>query len=210
MLRTKLKNKNWRAITLKVLSVELWFLCIALFLNEIYLPMKFHVNALHSFKVMLRTKKGRTDWLTDKRTDWLTDSRTDGRVNYYMPPFGGIKQLQKCWSFLIDWGCKTFGDSGNNISIKIVFPEYVFKAYRPLHVKLTVHNRRFLVISELSNQQFFYLWWVSRVNTVVYTDLAFEFAARSQGAKVSAFVQPVFPSLCGYSPWSGLTMLTLL
>jgi len=25
-------------------------------LNKIYLPMKFHVDALHSFKVMLRTK----------------------------------------------------------------------------------------------------------------------------------------------------------
>ena len=37
------------------------FLCTALLLNEIYLPMKFHVDALHSFKVMRRTKKGRTD-----------------------------------------------------------------------------------------------------------------------------------------------------
>jgi len=37
--------------------------------------MKFHVDALHSFEVMLWTKKG----------------RTDGWVNHYMPPFGGIK-----------------------------------------------------------------------------------------------------------------------
>jgi len=51
-------------------------LCTALLLNEIYLPMKFHV-ALHSFKVMLRTKKG----------------RTDGRVDYYMPPFRSIKSF---------------------------------------------------------------------------------------------------------------------
>jgi len=49
-------------------SKELWFLCIALQLNEIYLPMKFNVDALHSFKVMFRTKKGRTDGQTDRRT----------------------------------------------------------------------------------------------------------------------------------------------
>ena len=33
-------------------------------LNEIYLPI-IYVDALHSFKVMLQTKKGRTDGLTD-------------------------------------------------------------------------------------------------------------------------------------------------
>jgi len=51
---------------------ELWVLCTALLPNEIYLPMKFHVDALHSFKVMLRTKKdGRTDGpLTDERVDY--------------------------------------------------------------------------------------------------------------------------------------------
>jgi len=57
--------------------------------------MKFNVDhALHSFKVMLRTKKGQTDGRTDGRTDGQTDAhlgRTDGRVDYYMPPFGGIK-----------------------------------------------------------------------------------------------------------------------
>jgi len=31
-------------------------MCTAFLLNEIYLPMKFHVNALYSFKVMLQTK----------------------------------------------------------------------------------------------------------------------------------------------------------
>jgi len=45
--------------------------------------MKIHVDALHSFKVMLWTKKGRTD-------GW-----TDGQVDYYMPPFGGIKRMMK-------------------------------------------------------------------------------------------------------------------
>ena len=34
---------------------------VIILLNEIYLPIKFHVDALHSFKVMLLTKKGRTD-----------------------------------------------------------------------------------------------------------------------------------------------------
>jgi len=38
MLRTKLKNENkQRAITPKIGSFELWFLCPALLLNEIYL-----------------------------------------------------------------------------------------------------------------------------------------------------------------------------
>jgi len=83
---TKFKyKKEQRAITPKVRNFELWFLCTALLLNEIYLPMKFHVDALHSIKVMLRTKKG---W-----TDRQTDRRTDGQVNHYMPPFGGIIKL---------------------------------------------------------------------------------------------------------------------
>jgi len=68
MLRTKFKNENeQRAITPKVF-LELWFLCTAHLLNGIYLPMKFHVDALHSFKVMLRTKK-RMDGRTERRTD---------------------------------------------------------------------------------------------------------------------------------------------
>jgi len=50
----------------------------ALHLNEIYLPMKFHVDALHSFKVMLRIKKG-----------W-----TDGRTTLLM----GI-----CWAFFLNY-----------------------------------------------------------------------------------------------------------
>ena len=66
MLQTKFKKENeQRAITPKVCCFKLWFLCNALLLDEIYLPLKFHVDALHSFKVMLRTKKGRTDGRTD-------------------------------------------------------------------------------------------------------------------------------------------------
>jgi len=63
MLRTIFKNENeQRAITPKVLCQELRCLCTAPLLNEIYQPLKFHVDALRSFKVMLWTKKdGRTD-----------------------------------------------------------------------------------------------------------------------------------------------------
>ena len=64
MIQTKFQNENeHRAITLNIACLELWFLCTALLLNEIYLPMKVHVNALPSFKVMLRTKQrdGQTD-----------------------------------------------------------------------------------------------------------------------------------------------------
>jgi len=50
MLWTKFKYENQqRAITPTVLWLELWFLCTACPLNEIYLPVKFHVDALHSF-----------------------------------------------------------------------------------------------------------------------------------------------------------------
>ena len=43
MLRTKFKYENkQRAITKKLSKRELWFLCTALPLDEIYPPMKFH------------------------------------------------------------------------------------------------------------------------------------------------------------------------
>jgi len=75
MLWTKFKYENeQRAITPKVWNFELWFLCTALLLNEIYLPIMFRVDALHSFKVMLRTKK-------DGRTEGQTNRRTDGRTS---------------------------------------------------------------------------------------------------------------------------------
>jgi len=94
MLWTKFKNENdQRAITPKVWSLELWFLCTALLLNEIYLPMKFHVDALLGIKVMLRTKKG----LTDRRTDELI-------TTCICHPSGGIKTMSmaqnRCWVLL--------------------------------------------------------------------------------------------------------------
>ena len=57
ILRSKFKYENQqRAITPKACHLELWFLCTALLLNEIYLPMKFQVGSLNTFRVMLRTK----------------------------------------------------------------------------------------------------------------------------------------------------------
>ena len=68
---TKFKYENQlRASTPKVWCLELWFLCIALLLNEIYLPMKFHVDALYVLKLCSRQKRdGLTDWQTDRQTD---------------------------------------------------------------------------------------------------------------------------------------------
>ena len=92
MFWKKIKNEiEQRAITPKVWSIELKSFSTALFLNEIYLPIKFHVDALHSFKVILRTKKGRTDWWTNRLTDWWMDGQT--------PSFGGINK-KKCWPTL--------------------------------------------------------------------------------------------------------------
>ena len=47
-----------RAITPKVWCLELCFLCTALLLNEIYLPLKFKVSSLNTLLVILGTKFG--------------------------------------------------------------------------------------------------------------------------------------------------------
>ena len=53
-LRTNFKYENQqRAITSKVGCLEVWFLCTALFHNEIYLPMKFEVISLNTFSAQL-------------------------------------------------------------------------------------------------------------------------------------------------------------
>jgi len=68
MLRTKLQNENERRASIMPIVVVLEH-CTS---PQRDLPMKFHVYALHSFKVMLRTKKdGRTDRRTDGRTSRL-------------------------------------------------------------------------------------------------------------------------------------------
>ena len=57
MLQTKFKYENkQRAITLKLSKQELWFLCNALPLDEIYPPTKFHYHTKYSFGDMLQTK----------------------------------------------------------------------------------------------------------------------------------------------------------
>ena len=57
MARTKIKcEKLQRAITPEICKQKLWFMCTALLLNEIYLPMKFQVGTSHSFRDMARTK----------------------------------------------------------------------------------------------------------------------------------------------------------
>ena len=123
----KFKYENQqRAITSKVWCPELWFLCTALLLNEIYLPMKFHVDALHSFKVMLRTKKERTDGCPD----W--------RVNYYMPPFGGIKinkeQLFQNYEAKINGSCTLHFSTMRSIYL-LSFKSVVF-------IMLELHGRQ--------------------------------------------------------------------
>ena len=57
MLWTKFKYENkQRAITQKLSKQELWFLCTAPALDEIYPPSKFHNHSKYSFGYMLRTK----------------------------------------------------------------------------------------------------------------------------------------------------------
>ena len=104
MLRTNINYvKYQRAITPTLCIIKLWFLCTALLLNMIYLPMKFHVDTTYSFCVMLRTKF-RTDKRTDKRTDGRTDKRTDGQTKrqlYAAPiPDRGAKATSRHYHIL--------------------------------------------------------------------------------------------------------------
>ena len=55
--KTKLKYESkQRAITKKISKQELWFMCTALPLDEIYPPTKFHNHSKYSFGDMHRTK----------------------------------------------------------------------------------------------------------------------------------------------------------
>ena len=57
MHRTKVKYENkQRAITKKKSKQELWFMCTALPLDEIYPPTKFHNHSNYNFGDMHRTK----------------------------------------------------------------------------------------------------------------------------------------------------------
>ena len=69
MPRTKIQSENLqRAITPKVVGIELCFLYTALFHNVTYLCMKFEVTSLHTFEVMPQTR------FRDRRTDGQCDS----------------------------------------------------------------------------------------------------------------------------------------
>jgi hypothetical protein len=52
---SKCENKQ-RGIIKELGKAELRFLCTAHLLNEIYLPIKFHVDTSYSFRVMSWTK----------------------------------------------------------------------------------------------------------------------------------------------------------
>jgi len=69
---SKCKNIQ-RAITLQYDNVEVRFLSNALLLNEMYIPTKFLVVISCSFRVMSRTRCGRTDVHTDGHTGGQTD-----------------------------------------------------------------------------------------------------------------------------------------
>jgi hypothetical protein len=68
------KKKSWRAITLWLVKMELWFLCTALPLNVLDHCMKLYWNPTFSFQVKLQTRKmQRTAGQTDRTTDhWVT------------------------------------------------------------------------------------------------------------------------------------------
>ena len=74
---TKFKYEQYqRAITLKLGSGGLWVLFSALLLNEIYTPLKFHVQFCNSL------------WDIAPTSLLQTDGRTAGRTtpNLYIPP----------------------------------------------------------------------------------------------------------------------------
>ena len=57
MLWTKIKYENkQRAITQKLSKQELWFMCTALPLDEIYPPREYHNQSKYSFGDMHQTK----------------------------------------------------------------------------------------------------------------------------------------------------------
>jgi hypothetical protein len=71
---SKGKNKQW-AIIQKLGKVELWLLCTAHLLNEIYLPTKFHVDTSRFY--------------VPEKNSGQTDRRT--KRGLYAHPSGSIK-----------------------------------------------------------------------------------------------------------------------
>ena len=83
MLHTRIKSTNQqRAITHKVLKVELGFLCAILSPNALYHGIKFHSISFGCFEVMLQTRKWRqTNIQMYKQTDGQTDGQTDRQTD---------------------------------------------------------------------------------------------------------------------------------
>ena len=78
MLQTKFKYGNiQRTITQKLSKQELWFMCTALTVDEIYPPTKFHNHSKYSFGYMHRTnfmyenKKGAITQKLSKQEVWF-------------------------------------------------------------------------------------------------------------------------------------------
>jgi len=77
---SKCKNEQ-KAIIPELGKADLWFLCTALPLNDIYLPTTFLVDTFCSFRVISR--KAWWGWM-DRQTYPRTDARTDGQSGHQM------------------------------------------------------------------------------------------------------------------------------
>jgi len=96
MLWTKFKYENkQRAITPKVWTFELWFLWTALLLNEIYLPMKFNVDALHNFKFNAPDKIQVWKWTKGNNSNIVTLSYDSCALH-----FSSMRSIY-LWSFML-------------------------------------------------------------------------------------------------------------
>ena len=81
MLRTKFKYENkQRAITQKLSKRELWFLCTALRLDEIYPPMKFHNRASIVLEICSGQKWGTPPACPPATGDNIIRPVFDGRI----------------------------------------------------------------------------------------------------------------------------------
>ena len=83
--------KKQRAITPKLGKAELRFLCNALLLNQMNITTKFLVDISCSFRVMSRTRCGRTDVHTDGHTGGPTD-----KAATICFPYGEHTHIQPC------------------------------------------------------------------------------------------------------------------
>jgi len=88
-----------REITLKEGRGGLWFLCSALFLNEIYTPLKFHVPICNSLWDIAPKRL----WHPDIRTFGRTNSRTDDAKSISLSFRRGITRVQYIFNILYQY-----------------------------------------------------------------------------------------------------------